>query len=111
MVGHRRTTILLTILIAAFCAGSAAAQQEAAADELIQGAVYFDSKSGDGGFGLPVAHSALGRQWAFSMDSTGWQMAPNYSTVPVRVSIHNRRPEPFRGRIEVESPYAYSAEE
>lgn len=82
------------------------------ADSLGEGDFSFRAVAGYGeaGYALPVANSALGREWAMN-SGFAWQLAYGQSILPVRVDIEHRMPSAFRGRIEVESEYAYSPQE
>jgi len=60
-------------------------------------------------FRPPVANAALGRDWAAN-GGFAWQVAYNYSTIPLRVDIVFRQPFAFRARLEVISPHGYARE-
>ena len=66
------------------------------------GGLSIEPIAGYNGFALPVANSALGRAWA-AKSGLAWQLAYNYSTVPIRIKILHRFPFAFHGLIEVET--------
>lgn len=89
---------------------------------LAQGELSIEINSGYGGYALPVANSALARRWTGSRqeaESADWaisgnltyQLAYDYSTVPVYVRIEHRRPEAFSGRVEVVSAHGFHSSE
>ena len=103
--------------VLAVCAGwllaavlIAAAQSSAPVEEL--GRDWFSAtlEVGYGGYAFPIAEPALARA-CLSGTGLAWQTAFDHSVIPVRVSILHRRGAAFRGRVEVEAPYAYPLEE
>ncbi|HES58739.1 MAG TPA: hypothetical protein ENO21_04850, partial [Firmicutes bacterium] len=100
-----RAALLLLAGIILALTGGAAAQ-----DEMLLGGFELEVQAGYSGYALPVANSQLGRDWA-DRGPLAWQMAFNYSTVPVRITILHRRADAFRGRIELISTAAFSIEE
>lgn len=98
------TRIALLALTGVLSAARGSAQDAG----LAEGGLSFRALAGYGesGYALPVANSALGRDWA--MDSAyAWQLAYGQSTLPLHVRIEHRMPGAFRGRLEVECPDAY----
>jgi len=74
------------------------------------GQVSIIPTAGYGGYALPVANSALARDWAAG-SGLAWQIAYNYATIPVFVHIEHRQPMARRIRVSVESEHGYAAEE
>jgi hypothetical protein len=115
-------SMCLLILIAGMLLlqGSAPALAD---DDLLQpGELQIQIKSGYAGYALPIANSALARRWTGSRDTNNeaqwasggglsYQLAYDYSTVPVAVKIEHRRPEAFSGRIEVLSAHGFHSSE
>lgn len=66
--------------------------------------------AGYGGYALPVANSALARDWA-ARSGLAWQAGFNYSTIPVQVSIEHRQPMARTVKVSVTTSYGYAAEE
>jgi len=88
----------------------AAAPDQANAPELPLGHFSLSIVEGYSGYGLPVANSALGRQWAANT-ALAWQMAYDYSVIPVRVDILHRQAIAFRGRVELVNRHNYALAE
>ena len=102
----RRLLLSLVLLIAALgCCADAHAQSELAPGEL-----RMSITEGYGGYALPVANAALGRNWA-AESGLEWQVAYNYSVIPLRLDILHRFPFAFRGRIEITTAHGYAREE
>jgi len=108
----------MVVVFAAFAAEPPPPQRQ-----LSLGEIRIEPTAGYAGFAFPVANSELARNWAAPADSSApgpswaakgvlaWQVAYNYSTVPLRVDIEHRFPFAFRGRIEVLTGYGYAREE
>jgi hypothetical protein len=92
------------------------------ADELQPFTLRLDCEAGYAGYALPVANAALARQWTASSrgrDRSDWasrgglsfQLAYDYSVVPVHVHFEHRLATAFNGTIEVASRHGYSSAE
>ncbi|MBN2083229.1 hypothetical protein JW859_13605 [bacterium] len=108
MAKNRHRLSLLIPLVLLLVAGGA--RLVTAQDVLGLGQVLVEPTAGYGGYALPVANSALARDWAAS-SGMAWQIAYNYATIPVFVHIEHRQPMARRIRVSVESEHAYAAEE
>lgn len=101
----------LCLLIAALALVSLGGSRHVPAqDTLGLGELEVIAYAGYGGFALPVANSALARQWAAN-GGLAWQIGMNYATIPVFVDILHRQPMARTARISVLSEHGYAAEE
>ncbi|MCB1217753.1 hypothetical protein KDL44_10185 [bacterium] len=88
----------------------------APADGPVQGGILTRALVGyrdelhDLAYAFPVGNAALGRAWATGRDIR-WQVAHNYSVVPVLLKVENRNPSAQLVRIEVTSTHPYAREE
>ena len=102
-----RLAILIAVLL---LLGVGGARYAPAQEGLGLGQVTVTPYAGYGGYALPVANSALARDWAAD-DGLAWQVGMNYSTIPVFVDIEHRQPMARRVRITVTSPHGYAQDE
>ncbi|MEZ5337276.1 MAG: hypothetical protein R3F46_03345 [bacterium] len=88
----------------------------APADGPVQGGIITRALVGyrdelhDLAYAFPVGNAALGRDWATGRDIK-WQLAHNYSVVPVLLEVVNSNPSAQLVRIEVYSTHPYAREE
>jgi len=96
--------LLAAVLLVALAAGGSQAQLGLGALNVsFLGAGYF-------GYALPVANSALARQWAVG-SGLKWQAAYNSAVIPVRMDLEHRQARAMTGRLEVMSRHGYAVEE
>src|SRR5688572_19280542 len=72
--------------------------------------IYAGYETAYGNYCLPVANSGLGRK-AADGGNLEWQLASNYSVVPVFIRISHRQSIAMTGRVEVVSTNPYYVEE
>jgi len=103
---YRLCLLLVSLILITF----SSSRDTPAQDELELGQFQIEVKTGYGGYALPVANSALARQWAAN-SGLAWQVGMNYSTIPVFVDILHRQPMARNVRVSVTSEYGYAPEE
>lgn len=106
----RTLPIALLAVWLALLAGLPGERRAAAQNGLMLGGAKVRISAGYGAYVLPVANSALARDWA-ARSGLAWQAGFNYSTVPVHVSVEHRQPMARTVRVSVTTPYGYAAEE
>ncbi len=124
-----RSTLPLSLLLVLMLAAAALAQSteysvpagnvidDRISDEpLKQGQVRFKLYPGyrdelhDQAYAFPISNAALGRAWATGSDLK-WQVANDYSVVPVRVILEHRYAYAQQVRVEIYSTHPYAREE
>jgi len=105
-IPYRLGLLIVALILMAF-SGS---RHSPAQDALDVGQVLTRVYAGYGGYALPVANSALARQWAAD-GGLAWQVGMNYSTIPVFIDILHRQPMARRVRVAVTSEFGYALEE
>lgn len=108
MLIPRRIPLLLMAAMSLAITKPAPAQEDAQGTARIE--IYAGYETAYGNYCLPVANGALGRQSAKG-GNLEWQLASNFSVVPVFVKISHRQSIAMTGHIEVTSNNPYYPQE
>jgi hypothetical protein len=107
------------------CPSGAAAGDSGVSESLPflqQGEFRLDCEAGYARYAFPIGDAALARKWTTfraeenqanwaSRGELAYQLAYDYSVIPVHFRIAHRRPEAFAGTVEIESTHGYGVAE
>lgn len=113
---------LRSLAILLLCALALGLLPASAQEDLMLGALSIEVEPGYSGYALPIANAALARRWTAPRlpgDVNDWsasslmafQVAYDYSAIPVVVRILHRQPMALAGRIEVLSAHGQHSSE